>query len=53
MLVLAMVVALLVLLLGYLPVPAHSDFWRYYPSGGAGASAVLLILLILLVLGRP
>jgi multisubunit Na+/H+ antiporter MnhB subunit len=53
MLVLAMVVALLVLLMGYLPVPAHSDFWRYYPSGGAGASAVLLILLILLVLGRP
>jgi multisubunit Na+/H+ antiporter MnhB subunit len=53
MLVLAMVVAILVLLMGYLPVPAHSDFWRYYPSGGAGASAVLLILLILLVLGRP
>jgi hypothetical protein len=53
MLITCLVVALAVLLVGYLPVPAHSEFWRYYPSGGAGASAVLLILLILLVLGRP
>jgi hypothetical protein len=51
MLVAAMLVALLILVLGYSPVPAHSEFWRYYPAGGAAAGAILLIVLILLLLG--
>lgn len=53
MLIAAMFVAVLILLAGYSPVPAHSEFWRYYPSVGEGASAVLLVVLILLLLGRP
>lgn len=51
MLVAALVTVIIILAVGYLPVPAHSDFWRYYP--GKGASAALLVLLILLLLGRP
>jgi hypothetical protein len=53
MLITGLLIALVILLAGYLPVPPHSEFWRYYPSGGAGASAILLILLVLLLLGRP
>jgi hypothetical protein len=53
MLTTVLLVALAILVVGYLPVPAHSEFWNYYPSGAAGANAVLLILLILLALGRP
>jgi Protein of unknown function (DUF3309) len=52
MLITALLVALTILLAGYLPVPAYSEFWRYYPSGAAGANAVLLVLLILLLLSR-
>jgi hypothetical protein len=51
MLVAALIVVLTILMAGYLPVPAHSDFWTYYP--GDGASAVLLVLLVLLLIGRP
>jgi uncharacterized protein DUF3309 len=47
----ALLIVLAIVLAGYLPVPPQSDFWSYYPSGGANAA--LLILLILLLLGRP
>ena len=53
MLIAGLFAALMILMAGYLPVPPYSEFWRYYPTGGAGASAILLILLVLLLLGRP
>jgi hypothetical protein len=42
-----LLVALVLMLLGAIPVWPHSRTWGYYPSGGLGLIVLLLLLLIL------
>jgi hypothetical protein len=42
------IVALILFLLGLLPVWPYSSGWGYYPSGGLGFVVVIVIILVLL-----
>jgi hypothetical protein len=43
-----LIVALILFLLGLLPVWPYSHGWGYYPSGGLGLVVVIVIILVLL-----